>query len=192
MDQSRQWPTHYAQSANHHRNRYEFAAKYASGRILDASCGSGYGSAILSVGGKEVVGVDVSKQAINWANRFFSGPEYICGGIEDSPWTGTFDTVVCLETIEHIKDPSAVLKALRISCAGEFIASVPNEDNYPFIAANFAGDESPHYRHYRPQEFEELLDAHGFRVTERFCQVSKGKPDVISGTDGMFLIYICG
>lgn len=191
LDQSRQWPTHYGQTATHHQNRYEFAAKYASGRILDASCGSGYGSQVLSMGAKDVTGVDCSTEAIAWANKYFPGPKYICGRIENSPWDGQFDTVVSLETLEHIQAPGTVLKALRAACRGELIASVPNEDNYKFVASNFAGDESPHFRHYRPQEFEDLLAEHGFKVQERFCQRSKSKPDVRAGTDGMFLIYIC-
>ena len=190
-DQSRQWPTHYGQTPNHHRDRYEFAGKYASGRILDASCGCGYGSQILSMGEKDVTGIDISAEAVAWANKFFPGPKYICGNIEDAPWEGAFDTVVSLETVEHIMEPAKVLHALRKSCVGELIASVPNEDNYPFVASNFAGDESPHFRHYRPKEFEDLLQANGFKVIERFCQKSKSKPDVIAGTDGMFLIYVC-
>lgn len=191
LDQSRQWPTAYGQTGTHHQNRYEFAAKYASGRILDASCGSGYGSQILSVGGKDVTGVDCSAEAIRWANKYFPGPKYICGRIEESPWEGTFDTVVSLETIEHVADPTPLLGVLRKACKGELIASVPNEDSYPFVAENFRNDESPHFRHYRPKEFEGLLEANGFRVTERFSQISKSKPEVRAGTDGMFLIYVC-
>jgi 2-polyprenyl-3-methyl-5-hydroxy-6-metoxy-1,4-benzoquinol methylase len=177
--------------SSHHKNRYEFAANLASGRILDASCGCGYGSQILSRDGKEVVGVDLSPDAVEWAEEYFPGPKYIVGNIEDEPWEGKFQTVVSLETIEHIKDPTKALQAFRRACVGEFIASVPNEENYPFKAENFANDESPHYRHYRPQEFEALLTKHGFSVVERCCQASKSKPEMRMGTDGKFLIYVC-
>lgn len=191
MDQSRQWPKSLADISTHHLQRYELATKYASGRILDAACGVGYGAQLLSTGGKEVVGVDASQEALNWASRFFRGPTYICGRIEERPWEGKFDTVVSLETIEHLQDPTEALKAFRDCCTGEFIASVPNEEAYPFNAHNFRNDDSPHFRHYTPKEFEELLEKHGFKVTERFCQVSKGEPWVVAGTNGKFLIYIC-
>jgi SAM-dependent methyltransferase len=171
--------------------RYEFAAMNSIGRILDASCGSGYGSQILSMENHDVVGVDQSREAIEWAEKHFPGPKYIVGKIEESPWEGTFETVVCLETIEHVKDPSPLLKALRKACTDKFIASVPNERMYPFVADNFVNDESPHYRHYTPEEFEELLEGHGFKVEARCCQRAKWFPEVIDATDGMFLIYGC-
>jgi hypothetical protein len=128
---------------------------------------------------------------VKWANEFFPGPRYVLGKIEDSPWLGRFDAIVSLETIEHLKDPSKVLKVFRESCAGRFIVSVPNEERYPFVAENFVNDESPHYRHYTPGEFQSLLENHGFTVLEKHCQVSKHKPQVIEGTEGMFLIYVC-
>jgi SAM-dependent methyltransferase len=138
-----------------------------------------------------VVGVDISAEALAWAEFYFHGPTYIRGNIEDEPWEGKFETVVSIETIEHLKDPSKALQAFRRACVGIFIASVPNEENYPFKAENFASDEWPHYRHYTPQEFEELLAKHDFTVKERFCQISKSKPWMRIGTDGLFLVYVC-
>ena len=42
-----------------HRHRYELAARLCAGkRVLDLCCGSGYGTAILAAGAREVVGVD--------------------------------------------------------------------------------------------------------------------------------------
>lgn len=172
--------------------RYLFAAYRSSGRILDSACGCGYGSLILSQGEKDVTGVDVSQEAINWANKWFPGPKYVAGKIEDSPWDGEFDTIVSIETIEHMREPRKALDAFRRSCRGELIVTVPNEELYPFKAENFVNDESPHFRHYRPMEFEDLLSASGFKVTERFCQVSKFEPEVVAGTNGKFLIYVCG
>ncbi len=97
--------------------------------------------------------------------------------------------MVSLETIEHLKDPRQALEAFRRSCVGTLIASVPNEERYPFKAETFARDESPHFRHYRPEEFEDLLKSCGFKVTERFCQKDK-KGEIYAGSDGMFMIFI--
>lgn len=138
-----------------------------------------------------VTGVDCSKDAIDWANGYFQGPEYIHGRIEEKPWQGQYQTVVSLETIEHLQDPSQALKAFREACVGKFIVSVPNEEAYPFVAENFAGDEYPHHRHYTPTEFEDLLTSHGFKVEERFTQISKDRPMPVYGTAGKFLINVC-
>jgi 2-polyprenyl-3-methyl-5-hydroxy-6-metoxy-1,4-benzoquinol methylase len=172
-----------------HLRRYALAASYVSGRVLDAACGCGYGSFILQKAAPVVVGVDRSAQAIGWAEEHFAGPEYIRGQIEDAPWAGQFDTVVSLETLEHLRDPKPALDAFRASCSGVLVASVPNEERYPFKAENFVRDESPHFRHYRPTEFQELLEASGFKVIERFCQKDK-LGEIHGGTDGMFLIYV--
>ena len=191
LDTSKQWPTCYGDISKHHLARYIFASKRASGRILDASCGAGYGSALLLNYCPAVVGVDVDGQAIAWAQSFFPGPTYLLGDINDEPWAGKFDTVVSLETIEHLPDPSKALKAFRRSCYGEFIVSVPNEEVIPFKAEDFQEDASPHYRHYTPKEFEELLNLHHFEVMSKWCQESKQEPKVVEGTNGRFLIYVC-
>jgi len=172
-----------------HWKRYELAARYASGRVLDAACGCGYGSKILLERADLVIGVDISPDAIAWAEEHFHGPCFIQGKIEDEPWAGKFETVVSLETIEHLKDPRPALEAFRSACIGTLIASVPNEERYPFQAENFARDESPHFRHYLPREFEDLLKSCGFKVTERFCQADK-QGDISGGSDGRFMIFI--
>jgi SAM-dependent methyltransferase len=190
MDASRQWVKSPRSARPDHWKRYELAARYTSGRVLDAACGCGYGSKILlNANAQLVVGVDQSHQAINWAEEHFQGPCFIQGQIEDEPWNGRFETVVSLETIEHLPEPKIALQAFRRACIGTFIASVPNEDLYPFYPGRFANDDSPHFRHYRPHEFEDLLKECGFRVTERFCQQDK-KGDIHAGSDGMFIVYV--
>lgn len=189
LDSSRQWVRSAKDARPDHVRRYELAARYASGRVLDAACGCGYGSKILLGSADLVVGIDSSAQAIHWAEEHFQGPYFIQGKIEDELWNGRFETVVSLETLEHLKDPRPALEAFRRACIGTLIASVPNEDRYPFRAETFARDESPHFRHYRPSEFEELLNACGFKVTERFCQQDK-KGEIYAGTDGMFIIMV--
>lgn len=192
-DRSRQWATGLEvitrQITKHHLRRYEFASYRASGRILDAACGCGYGTEILSFAGA-AVGVDCSSDAIDWAKEHFHA-QYILGRIEDSPWSGKFETIVSLETLEHLKEPEKALQAFRKDCVGQLIASVPNEEIHPFKAEVYVSDEWPHYRHYTPKEFTELLEGNGFSVVERFCQRTKRESDVVPGTDGMFLIYVC-
>ena len=191
LDQSRQWGTSLREIRRDHVKRYEFASKYAKGRTLDAACGCGYGSSILHEATQDVVGVDYNSDALSWAKRHFRGPNYIYGRIEESPWEGKFETIVSLETIEHIQNPKEALKAFWRACVGKLVVSVPNEDRYPFYPEKFKDDDSPHFRHYRPYELEELLRECGFEVVERFCQVSKHLPDLVPGTDGAFLVYVC-
>ncbi len=122
LDTSRQWVKTPRAARPDHVKRYELAARYASGRVLDAACGCGYGSKILLESAQLVVGVDASAQAIHWAEEHFQGPCFIQGRIEDEPWNGRFETVVSLETIEHIPSPKEALQAFRRACLGTLIA----------------------------------------------------------------------
>jgi SAM-dependent methyltransferase len=171
-----------------HIARYKFAAERVKGRILDAACGVGYGSHII----RASVAVDVCPEAIEAGKAFFPGPEYLCGRIEDKPWSGAFDAIVSFETLEHLREPGIALRhfAESLSQGGRFICSVPNEQLYPFKAEAFREDVYPHQRHYTPDEFTELLEP-WFRVQERFCQRSKRDPEIREGTEGKFLIYDC-
>jgi 2-polyprenyl-3-methyl-5-hydroxy-6-metoxy-1,4-benzoquinol methylase len=172
-----------------HRNRYFFARDKLTGRVLDAACGCGYGSAILNE--KCVtVGVDIHPPAIEHAKQYYPGPEYLCGDICSRPWHGKFSGIVSFETLEHLKDPRPVLDEFRASLKGLLICSVPNEITYPFVAEVFKNDEFPHYRHYTPSEFDELLICSGFIVESRHSN-SKHDPVIRDGTEGQFLVYIC-
>lgn len=153
--------------------------------MLDLACGCGYGSRILHDAGLQVTGVDADAAAIAHANAHFSGPMFIQGRAEIM--RGEYDALVSLETLEHLDDPATVLRAIR---APLLVASVPNQELYPFDAARFAGDDYPHKRHYTPEEFTALLEGAGYRVHERWCQVDKHNNDLVRGTNGAFLVYV--
>src|SRR5512145_1849337 len=60
--------------AYEHWHRYAFAAPLAAGRrVLDAACGEGYGSALLARAGAQVLGVDISLDAVAHARSRYAG-----------------------------------------------------------------------------------------------------------------------
>jgi hypothetical protein len=130
-----------------------------------------------------VTGVDIEPEAIAYAKKHYQGPTYLC---DAAGWPqGRFDALVSFETIEHLEIPRQVFWS---ASAPLVIASVPNEERYPFSKEKFAGDKYPHKRHYTPSEFEALLNSAGYEVTDRFCQKDK-HGDIHPGSDGMFMIY---
>jgi hypothetical protein len=170
-----------------HVNRYLFAADRIKrgSTVLDAACGCGYGSWLLHGADLKVTSVDIEPEAIEYAKRFYQGPEYLCQRAEDTK--GEFDVLVSFETLEHLENPKDFLLSVK---AKQVIASVPNENLMPFDPDLFAEDKYPHRRHYTPEQFEELMESCGHPVQEKFCQQHKyGK--VVPGTDGLFLIYVC-
>lgn len=86
-----------------HIARYNFASQFVYGNILDCACGSGYGSKMLAEIG-EVIGVDASQEAIDFA-RYYNKSEsvnYIQSDIEKFSTNMKFDSIVCIETFEHL------------------------------------------------------------------------------------------
>jgi hypothetical protein len=131
-----------------------------------------------------VTGVDIEPEAIAYARKHYQGPSY---EIQSAyAVRGSFDALVSFETLEHLDDPLSVLKAVDVPLV---IASVPNEERYPFSKEKFAGDDYPHLRHYTPEQFHGLLNDAGYVVARTWCQKDK-QGDIHPGSDGMFMIYL--
>jgi SAM-dependent methyltransferase len=142
-----------------HRGRYWWAAQIAAGRdVLDAACGTGYGSKILlDAGATSVTGVDVSADAVAaTAARLGEGANVVAADIRELPFDDdSFDLVVSWETIEHVEEGERVLAEFRrvLRPQGILLVSSPNPEVYP------QGNEH-HVHEYRPQELAELASAH--------------------------------
>jgi 2-polyprenyl-3-methyl-5-hydroxy-6-metoxy-1,4-benzoquinol methylase len=141
-----------------HIARYTWAAGFCSGRrVLDAGCGTGYGSELIHLAGaSEVVAIDRSETALDLARATVSeGVTCQVGDVADLPFPDdSFDAVVCFEVIEHVDDPDRVLdefaRALRAD--GLLIISSPNRDRY--VPGN------PHHVHELVRdEMQAMLDA---------------------------------
>ena len=84
---------------------YSFANQFVYRRVLDATCGCGAGSNILAHG-CEVVAVDDSTEAINYAKKHYKNIRFVCRDIFEflSSCKDRFDCVVVMEAIEHFDD----------------------------------------------------------------------------------------
>ena len=106
-------------------DRYRFAVECLSDRpriIADFGCGMGYGTYLLLEGGHDVTGMDNSKDAIHYAQQNYSCL-YDTVDIENIDLSGAiYNTVVCLETLCHLKKPQEFIDKLTIK---ELIISAP-------------------------------------------------------------------
>jgi SAM-dependent methyltransferase len=158
-----------------HRARYRFGAQVVKGKkVLDASCGVGYGLEILAGGGAEsVTGVDVSAEAIAAAQERFGkfAAELVEADLRKLPFEDdSFDAVVSFETIEHVEEPEKALDELRrvLRPDGVLVISSPNPDAY------VAGNEH-HVHEFRPDELREA-------VGSRFANVAGFRQDAWLGS----------
>jgi SAM-dependent methyltransferase len=121
---------------NEHMARYTFAVRLARGkRVLDAGCGSGYGSLELARVAQSVTGVDVAAEAVEFARENYSAPNltFDTASVNELPYGNeTFDLVVAFEVIEHLEDWRGFLAEARrvLSPSGQLIVSTPNRLYY--------------------------------------------------------------
>ncbi len=85
---------------------YLFALPYCRDKqVLDAACGLGYGSYILSAVAKQVTGIDLSEEAVKYAGEKFrleSVQFEMRNAVESGLPDASFDVIVSIETFEHI------------------------------------------------------------------------------------------
>ena len=163
-----------------HCIRYHKAAELIrpGDRVLDVACGLGYGSHILyaNSAARSVLGVDLSDFGIDYANahyrqgqaiRFEVGDAQALHGIPDH----SIDFVAAFETIEHVPDPQAYLRALRrvLAPSGRVMVCAPND-----WTDETGKDPNPHHLHI--YTWERLVAEVGaeFLLEQGFLQTAGG------------------
>lgn len=165
-----------------HTHRYVWVTSMVRDeRVLDLGCGTGYGSYYMSFSAREVVGIDIAGEAIEWAKENFHRPNIVfeVGNAAALRFKDKeFDHVICFEVIEHVRDPESVLKEIRRVCKGKLIISTPIADRESFRIRGLIQrrrlDRYPfHVREYTIEEFKEVLGKH-FKQVEMYGQYAKG------------------
>jgi len=154
-----------------HLSRYMFAAELSKGRhVLDAGCGTGYGSAILKcTGASRVLGVDTSSTALDYAQTHFAvdGVDFILDDCQElSKVTVAIDLICSLENIEHLTKPEAFLRRAcdLLRAEGVLVCSSPDRASTPpFIDGEPANPF--HLNEWLKDEFTTLLRRYFSSVT---------------------------
>lgn len=149
---------------NEHLARYRFAVRLwqGQGRMLDAGCGAGYGTAELARSGAQVLGIDVSEEAIAHARANYSSAPNIhfeqasCTAIPAPD--GAFRMVIAFEVIEHLENWREFLhEASRVlDPSGLFLVSTPNRLYYA-ESRQKAGPNPFHMHEFTEGEFRSEL-----------------------------------
>lgn len=145
-----------------HEARYDWACEYGRGEVvLDAACGTGYGSMRLAGSAKRVVSLDISMDAVIEARR--AGPDMtaLVGDASRFPFDdASFGVFVSFETIEHVSDDVAYVREARrvLRNGGVFLCSTPNR---VLVNPGNTITDRPfnpyHVREYSSAEFESVL-----------------------------------
>lgn len=85
-------------------------------RVLDVGCGGGILSEALAERGASVLGIDLVESALQAAEAHRAGQavEYRLESSRETAARGeVFDVVTCMEMLEHVADPAAVLRDIH-------------------------------------------------------------------------------
>jgi ubiquinone/menaquinone biosynthesis C-methylase UbiE len=139
-----------------HLARYMWAAALADGkRVLDAGCGTGYGTRMLAARASAVAGIDLAGDVVEAiAPSMPANVTLTQGDLRELPYEDdSFDLISCFEVIEHVEDQAAVLDELRrvLAPGGLLGISSPNPDVFP--------PTNPHHiRELTPDQLRESLE----------------------------------
>jgi len=146
---------------------YQWVATRVRGRrVIDMACGEGYGANLMAAEATSVVGVDANPEAFEHARLKYTRGDltFVRELIED--YNEPADTLVFLQTIEHVREPGALLEHfLRLipEDSGELIFSTPNV--LTLAAPGHEQSDNPwHTKEYRPEEFKTLLQTHAQHI----------------------------
>ena len=97
-------------------------------RVLEVGCGTGQLGLFLSIGGRAVVGVDLSRASLRLASRFadeqgLGDCQFVHASLFDLPLASdAFDLVICKGVLHHTPDPEGGLRAiLRVLRPGGYV-----------------------------------------------------------------------
>jgi SAM-dependent methyltransferase len=154
---------------NEHLARYRFTSHLVhelglTGAFLDAGCGAGYGAAELAKSRAQVLGIDVSPDAIAHARDNYGADSNLrfeqasCTAIPAAD--SAFRLITAFEVIEHLPDWREFLAEARrvLEPSGLFLVSTPNRLYYA-ESRQKAGPNPFHVHEFTEEEFHSELAA---------------------------------
>lgn len=159
-----------------HLARYMLASRLAYGSVLDVACGTGYGSSILLRDKKVdyIVSVDIDITLLKYGKKVFKLETVEADALNLPFRDNSFDTVVSIETIEHLPSPKWFIKEVArvLRRSGIFILSTPNKlYSSPLVKKPI---NPYHVKEFYLGEILYMLESEGFKPIFILC----GKPHI--------------
>ena len=185
---NRWWDENGPQKPLHHLNpaRLNYVARQVplkDKKILDVGCGGGLLSEALAREGADVVALDLAEELIEIAKLHLYESnvkvDYRLQSVESlaEEMAGQFDAITCMEMLEHVPNPSSILRACEklLKPGGKCFISTLNRTPAAFaiaiLGAEYLANLLPKGTHdyqkfIKPSELAAWCRAEGFNVVD--------------------------
>lgn len=151
-----------------HESIYGFASRYADhAEVLDAGCGTGYGSALIAGKASSVTGVDIDPFSIRYAKRKYGSARlhFEVANLQALTFENAFDLVVASNSLEHLDHPERFVAAAKRALRQDGVLIVAVPPIYTDHDAQAHEDIHYHRANLAIQQWHDLIAGQGFRVS---------------------------
>jgi hypothetical protein len=150
--------------APRHRRRLlrKIVARLDTTEVLDAGCAQPFLiKDLVDRLGVKGAGCDLSPKVMAQSREELPELDFEAFDLAEQRWPGdrTFETVVCAETLEHIKDWQAALANVIAMSRKHVVVTVPSKK------IRTVDKLMGHYRHFEADDITTELERHGLRVS---------------------------
>jgi 2-polyprenyl-3-methyl-5-hydroxy-6-metoxy-1,4-benzoquinol methylase len=174
------------------------------GRVLDVGCGSGgAGPGLRAAGATELTGIEVVPEQAGLARERYD--HVVAAPVEEAleGLDGPFDTILCLDVLEHLVDPEQVLRDLHGVAAPDarLQVSLPNARHVSLMKdlifrgtfgyTDWGHRDRTHLRWFTRRDIVEAMEHTGWpvqRVSHPELNKSRGLDRLTNGRSTEFLV----
>lgn len=152
-----------AQARNYNDWLFARARPYLGRRVLDAGAGIGTFTALAAAAGAEVTALEPDPGFVSNLHERFPNVTVVEAPAEAiPPGLGEFDSILCLNVLEHVRDDAAALRGFReaLRPGGALLLLVPA---HPRLYGGY-DRAAGHERRYDARTLRTRLEAAGFDV----------------------------
>ncbi len=139
-------------------NHYYPIKKGKGKKLIEFGCATGAASSVLRDFGYDVVATDISKYAVERAQKNFKGIKFLVHDMEKPFNKDKFNMAVAFDVIEHLPNPEVGIRNVYNLLKKEGVAVFSTPNDYPHVS-----NDPTHINVKPPRVWEKILKIVGFK-----------------------------